>query len=132
MKQLFILLFVFLVFSVSQARVETPGEALQIIITLYETRDFDTLIQERYAELYKAESQDEVKQLIDRFAKTFEDEDLLQEVIALYTQALSVPPEIQTNPAPQLTETATMAIYNIGETTLKLYLLKTGKWGFHL
>ena len=36
---------------------ETPNEGLTAIIKLYETKDFDTLVRERYAELHKAKSE---------------------------------------------------------------------------
>ncbi len=48
---------------------ETPNEGLTAIIKLYETKDFDTLVRERYAELHKAKSEAEVVVLIEKFSK---------------------------------------------------------------
>ncbi len=48
---------------------ETPNEGLTAIIKLYETKDFDTLVRERYAELHKAKYEAEVVVLIEKFYK---------------------------------------------------------------
>lgn len=118
--------------SSTYAQTETPDEALKTFIEHYKSKDFSGLIYERYAELHKAPSQKAIDSLIARFEDLFEDESKLEEAIDLYTQALSVKPELQQNPYPQISETDLMAVYKLPHTSLILYLLKTGKWGFHL
>ena len=84
---------------------ETPVQALQAIIQIYETRDFDSLIRTRYAEIAKAETEQQIQDLIDRFAKLFEDVDMLNQAIATYNSALQIVPE--------LSEDDTVAVFNL-------------------
>ena len=111
---------------------ETPQEAVQHIIDLYKTRNFDKLIHERYSEIYKAEAHGKVDQLVERVSSRFSNEKKLSSVIELYEIILKVEPEIVTNPAPRETETEKMAEFNLNKDTFRLYLQKTGKWGFHM
>ncbi len=115
---IFLLLVCFVCSTVSQAQVETPEEALETIIELYQSRDFDTLIQERYAELHKAKSQEQIDSLINKFIQTFEDDNKLKQVIHIYEQASLVTPVFQTNPLPQESETETMVVYELDESKL--------------
>lgn len=103
---------------------ETPAEAIQSIIKLYEARDFDSLIRTRYAEIWKAENEEQIKQLIDRFTTRFQDENKLSEAISTYKSVLQLTPEISENDS--------MAIFNLDDKFIKLTRMTNGKWGFHL
>ena len=103
---------------------ETPVEAIQSIIKLYEARDFDSLIRTRYAEIYKAENEVQVQKLIDRFTTRFEDEAKLNEAISTYKSVLELTPELSKN--------NTVAIFRLDNGFIKLSKMKNGKWGFHL
>ncbi|MCK5187401.1 MAG: hypothetical protein KAR43_09750 [Deltaproteobacteria bacterium] len=50
---------------------ETPVQGIQSIIQLYEARDFNSLIRTRYAEISKAENEEQIQSLIDRFTTRF-------------------------------------------------------------
>ena len=106
------------------AEPETPAQALQAIIHIYETRDFDSLIRTRYAEIAKAETEQQIQDLIDRFAKLFEDMDMLNQAIATYNSALQIVPE--------LSEDDTVAVFNLDNGFIKLSRMPNGQWGFHL
>ncbi len=106
------------------AEPETPVQALQAIIQIYETRDFDSLIRTRYAEIAKAETEQQIQDLIDRFAKLFEDVDMLNQAIATYNSALQIVPE--------LSEDDTVAVFNLDNGFIKLSRMPNGQWGFHL
>ena len=103
---------------------ETPAEAIQSIIDLYESRDFDSLIRTRYAEIYKAENEEQIQMLIDRFTTRFRDEKKLNEAISTYKSVLQLTPEISENDS--------MAVFNLGDSFIKLTRMTNGKWGFHL
>ena len=111
---------------------ETPVQGMKAIIELYKTKNFDTLIRERYAEIHKAKSEDDISKLVTRFSERFSNEKKLKQVIQIYEMALQSKPVIKTNENPQITETDKIANFAIGEKSIKLYLLKSGKWGFHL
>ena len=91
-----------------------------------------TLIRERYSEIYKAEAQGKVNELIESFSRRFSNEEKLQRVILIYEKCLEIGPEIVGNPSPRETETDKMAEFSLKENTVRLYLQKTGKWGFHM
>ena len=112
---------------------ETPQEGVQSIIKLYEEKNFDILIRERYAEIYKAEAEGKVDVLIKRYSqKLSNDEKKLQQIIQILKRFSKVTPVLTVNPNPAVTETDKMAEFRDKKDTYKLYLLKTGKWGFHL
>lgn len=121
-----------LVMPASYAAQETPQEALKIIMNLYKARDFNTLFRERYTELHKAKSEDEVKKIISRYAGKFAGDRLINKVVQIYSEALKSTPKIVKNPYPQVTETDKMAEFPITKNVLRVYLMKNGKWGFHL
>lgn len=118
--------------SPSFASGETPKEALQVIIDLYKSSDFDTLIRKRYAEIHKAKSDGDINKLIARHTKRFSNKKLLGKAIQFYESALRSTPRIITNKNPQITETDKMAEFPLDKNVYKLYLLKTGVWGFHM
>ena len=103
---------------------ETPAEAIQSIIELYEARDFDSLIRTRYAEIYKAENEEQIQMLIHRFTYRFQDETKLNEAISAYKSVLHLTPE--------LSENDTVAIFRLDNSFIKLSQMKNGNWGFHL
>lgn len=103
---------------------ETPVQAIAAIIQLYEARDFDALIRTRYAEISKAENEQQVQKLIDRFATLFQGDDKLKEAISTYRSVLQVSPE--------LSEDGTVATFKLDGAFVKLSQMPDGKWGFHL
>ncbi len=103
---------------------ETPVQAIQSIIDLYESRDFESLIRTRYAEISKAENEEQIQMLIDRFTTMFQDEDELNEAITTYKSVLQLTPE--------LSENDTVAIFRLDKGFIKLSQMPNGKWGFHL
>lgn len=103
---------------------ETPVQAIQSIIKLYEAGDFDSLIRTRYAEIYKAENDEQIQMLIDQFKTRFRDENKLNEAISTYKSVLQLTPEISENDS--------MAIFNLDDKFIKLTRMTNGKWGFHL
>ena len=112
------------IFGCSSNESETPVEAIQSIIQLYEARDFDSLIRTRYAEIYKAENEEQIQMLIDRFTTRFRDENKLNEAITTYKSVLNLTPEISEND--------TVAIFRLDNSFIKLSQMQNGKWGFHL
>ncbi len=103
---------------------ESPQKALQTIIQLYETQDFDTLVRSRYAELGKAENEEQVQTIIDRLKGRFSDEQRRNQAIAIYKSLLTISPE--------MSENGTVAIYKMDQGFVKLSRMQDGKWGFHL
>lgn len=133
MKGLTVFLIAILAMATSAfAGEETPQQGLTTIITLYKTKSFERLIKERYTEIYKAEAVGKVDVLIKRFTQRFASEDKLQKVIKTLEKIQKVKPEIVVNPAPRETETKKMATFSLKDNAFKLYLQKTGKWGFHM
>lgn len=130
----FILIFLFAFGFNAQifANEETPYQAIKEIMNLYKTKDFETLVKDRYAELHKAKSDTEVQKVIQMFSKKFSGDKILNRILAIYEITLAITPEIVENPNPQITETNKMAIFKMEKGEMKLYLLKTGKWGFHI
>jgi len=103
---------------------ETPVQAIQSIIQLYEARDFNSLIRTRYAEISKAENEQQIQILIDRFTTRFKDENKLNQAISTYKSILQLTPE--------LLENDTVAIFRLDNSFIKLSQMPNGKWGFHL
>jgi outer membrane PBP1 activator LpoA protein len=103
---------------------ETPVQAIQSIIQLYEARDFNSLIRTRYAEISKAENEQQIQILIDRFTTRFQDENKLNQAISTYKSVLQLTPE--------LSENDTVAIFRLDNGFIKLSQMTNGKWGFHL
>lgn len=103
---------------------ETPAEGIASIIALYEARDFSTLFRTRYAEINKAESEEQIQSLIDRFALRFESDEALDAAIATYTSVLELTPE--------LSEDGAVATFQLDEGFIKLSKMANGTWGFHL
>ena len=111
---------------------ESPIEGVQAIIQLYKDRNFDQLVRDRYTEIHKAESDKDITKLIDKLSRRFASDEALSEVVGIYEKALTTEPRIVSNPYPQPTEQDAMAEFPITPGPLRLYLMKSGKWGFHL
>jgi hypothetical protein len=108
----------------SSAEQETPTQAIQEIIKLYEIRDFDSLIRTRYAEISKAANEQQVESLITRFATRFGDEAALNQAIETYKAALQITPEIS--------EAGKVVTFQLDQGFIMLSRMPDGKWGFHL
>ena len=104
--------------------VETPQQGLAVIATLYAQRDFDTLVRTRYAEIYKAEDEAQIQLLVERFSSRFANEEHIASAIAAYEEAAKL--------EPILSENGTVALFKLKAGSLKISLMKNGKWGFHL
>ena len=111
---------------------ETPEEAVKIIFTLFKNREFVQLIRERYTEIYKAEKAGKVADLIEDFSKRYANEEKLKNITVFFESLLDIKPNIAINSAPRVTETEKMAIFPLKDSEFKLYLQKSGKWGFHM
>lgn len=136
----YIFLTVLLIFAgKSFAEVEEEGEspkaALQAIIKLYESKDFEKLIKERYSEIHKADTAEKLKAFIEKFTKRFSSEKNLRIKISFLKEGLKVEPKIFKNIAPNENEDEEMAHFPIKihdrEVEYILYKMKSGKWGFH-
>ncbi|MGK7876592.1 MAG: hypothetical protein AB4426_25850 [Xenococcaceae cyanobacterium] len=103
---------------------ESPQQGLQAIIALYSNSDFDSLVRTRYAEISKAESENEVKALIERFRTRYQDSGKLSQVIAIYEEALTIEPEVSPD--------GNVATFNLKNGFIKLSKMENGLWGFHL
>ena len=108
----------------SSAEQETPTQAIQEIIKLYEIRDFDALIRTRYAEISKTTNEQQVESLITRFTTRFGDEATLNQAIETYEAALQLTPEIS--------EAGDVATFQLDQGFIKLSRMPDGKWGFHI
>jgi uncharacterized lipoprotein YmbA len=113
-----------LLIGCSAGESETPQQAVQAIIDLHESRDFDTLVRSRYAEIGKAENDEQVQVLIDRFKARYEDESVLREAIAFYESALTSKLTLSADGA--------IATFELPGGAFKLSRMADGNWGFHL
>lgn len=111
-------------FGAGASTSETPSEAVEEIIRLYETQDFDALIRTRYAEIHKAEDEEQIQDLVSRFERRFSDADRRNEAVEIYRSLLSMSPEIS--------EDGTVATYDLDGAFVRLSRMSDGKWGFHL
>lgn len=111
---------------------ETPEEGLSEILNLYRMRDFETLVRERYAELYKAKTEADILSVIALFGRRFSNNETLDEVISFLAIASEDSPEVSNDYEPQISETGEIAVFMVDKETYTLYKMKTGVWGFHL
>ncbi len=114
------------------AEEETPEAGLKEILKLYKEKKFETLIKERYTEIYKAEEAGQIDKLVQQFSKRFSNEKKLNQIIAVFESLKNVKPDVSVNPMPRKTETDKMANFPLGKGKFTLYLQKNGKWGFHM
>lgn len=110
--------------SQQESKQETPHEAISAIITLFESQQWESLIRNRYAELYKTESEEQVQSLIDRYDSMFSDDLKRQQAIDLYKSALNIDPVFS--------DENEVAQFNLESGFIKLSRMDSGLWGFHL
>ena len=103
---------------------ETPVQAIQSIIKLYEAKDFESLVRKRYAEISKAKNEQQIQSLIDRFTTSYQDEKNLNKAISIYKSTLKITPAIS--------EDGKVAKFNFENGFIKLSKMTNGKWGFHM
>ena len=65
---------------------ETPQEGLAKITEYYKTSNFKQLVTERYSEIHKAKTDEEVAKVIAMFEKRFADPKKLEKVVAQLEQ----------------------------------------------
>jgi hypothetical protein len=87
-------------------------------------RDFDTLIRTRYAELAKAENEEQIEALVNRFRTRFAGDDALAQAVSIYESLSSVEPE--------LSDEGNAATYRLEGRFVKLSRMADGRWGFHV
>ena len=112
---------------------ESAADGLKAIVHLYETKDYDKLVRERYAEIHKAKNEGEVKELIQMFIDGFGDRKMFEAQVEKLKAALKSTPAVSDKGySPQMTETGETAVFKTDKGEVRLYKLKSGKWGFHL
>lgn len=57
---------------------------------------------------------------------------MINKVVRIYSEALNSKPRIIINQYPQKTETDQVAEFPLSKGALRVYLMKNGKWGFHM
>ena len=136
MRKFQLLLSIAFLFTAFNLFAETPKEGAAAIKKLFESKNFETLVKERYTELFKAKSDDEVQKLIDMISKRFGNEKNLKMILSIYDEVLKVEPVVEDDPSPLESENGKMATFLIKfhgkEIPFKLYQMKNEKWGFHL
>ena len=105
-------------------RPETLQEAIQEIISLYESGDFDSLIRTRYAEIGKTEGEAQIEKLVERFSTRFADKKAIEEAVSTYRAALKAEPETS--------QDGKLTTFKLDQGIMKLSRMPSGKWGFHL
>ena len=110
--------------AISARGEETPQAAIRAIMEHYRSREFDRLIRERYAEIGKAETEDKVAALVERFKKKFSGDERIKQAIAIYETALEIEPTMEND--------GNVAKFKLERGFVKLSKMKSGKWGFHL
>lgn len=114
-------------------KVEKPGEALQVITELYRVKDTKTLITKRYSELPDLASAKNIQKTRSILDKRLAKKAFADQMLTILELAQKSTPKVVLNPRPKLSETDQMAEFEIAEgQVLKLYLMKTGLWGFHM
>lgn len=136
MKKTKSIIFLLLLFIAGSSFAETPKEAAKALRALYESKNFDKLVKERYTELHKAKSDKDVQKIIDMISGQFSNDKNLKMILGIYDQILNTEPTIKENSQPQKSESGKVAIFKVKfgdrEIPFKLYQMKNGKWGFHL
>ena len=117
------------------AYAETPKEGLIAITNFYKSKNMESLVKERYTEIHKAESIEDVQKIIDYLNKDISKEEKLKKYIEFFEALQKVEPEIYTKDSKyvQETETGEVAKFKLESgRTYRLYEMKDGRWGFHL
>jgi hypothetical protein len=103
---------------------ETPREAVANILNLYEARDFEKLIRTRYADVWELQDEEQIANLVARFAARYADEDSFRAVVEIYREASHTPAEVS--------EEGDVATFRLKNRILRLYRMRDGRWGFRL
>ena len=103
---------------------ERPDQALEAIAALFEAGDFDALVRTRYAEIEKAENEEQIEGLVARFGTRFADDATRAEAVAIYRSLRGT--------APELSAEGDVATFRVGDGFVKLSRMADGRWGFHL
>ena len=136
MRKAQIIIFTLLFFIAGSVFAETPKEAAKALKALYEAKDFEKLVKERYTELHKAKNDKDVQKIIDMISGQFSNEKNLKMILTIYDQLINTEPTIEEKANPQKSESGKVAVFKVKfgdkELPFKLYEMKNGKWGFHL
>jgi hypothetical protein len=120
-----------LVVSSSYAKEETASEGLKAIINCYKTGNFDTLVKERYAELFKAKNEAEIEKIIAYFSKRFSNKEKLDQVVAMFTEISKATPVVTPVTKKPPFGATKVAKFDFGKKRpYVLWLLPSGKWAF--
>lgn len=95
---------------------------MQAIVSLYEQEDFETLIRSRYAEIWKAENEQQIQTIIDRFERRYADESKRKQTIDIYRSI--------NFKSPEMSEDGSVASYRLDDSFIQLSRMPNGKWGF--
>jgi len=119
--------------SADSSKVEKPADGLVAITDLYRSKDSKTLIMSRYSELPDGASEKMIAKMQSILDKRLTKKTFADQILALLEKAQKSTPNLVINPRPKPSETTQMATFEIGKgQQLKLYLMKTGLWGFHM
>lgn len=119
------------------ADTETPQQAAAAIVGLLKNEDYQALVLERYSEWERTKNMPETgsqEEALEKVSSMFERRrDQMIEVYELLAKAEFT---VKENERPQPGETDKMAVasftYNGRQGEAKLYLMESGRWGFHL
>jgi len=121
--------------ALANSLAETPQEGLAKITEYYKTSNFQQLITERYSEIHKAKTDEEVAKIVAMFEKRLADPKRLEKTVAQFEMIAGYDVTIEEDKSPQPTETGKVAKFNkpgAEGRAFKLYEMKNGLWGFHL
>lgn len=104
---------------------ESPRAGLLAIAELYRARDFDALVRTRYAELHKAETEEQVTMLIERLRKSCAEPAALENIITTLETAAE-------EGTPEFSDDGRTATYDVPGSTIRISRMENGRWGFHL
>lgn len=99
---------------------------------LHNSGNYATLVRQRYAEKGKLRGEEDYTKLISMMERRYGHADKKESMLKIFDEALKVDPVIEVNPNPQEHETDTMATFTTEQGPVKVYLMKSGLWGFHL
>jgi hypothetical protein len=119
--------------SIDSSKVEKPADGLVAITDLYRAKDSKTLIMTRYSELPGQASEKMIAKMQNILDKRLTKKTFADQMLVILEKAQKSAPVLVVNPRPKPSETHQMATFEVAEgQQVKLYLMKTGLWGFHL
>lgn len=119
--------------NTDSVQIEKPIDGLKIITELYRTKDSKTLISKRYSELPDAPSPAMMQKMESILSNRFAKKTFVDQMVNILETAQKSTPNLVVNPRPKPSETDQMVEFEIKPgQNLKLYLMKTGLWGFHM